>query len=98
MTWQIRIHKLVLTDDFCAIPLKEKETILKTIKKKLSFDPEAYGKPLTGEFKGLWRLRVGDYRVVYRMVKTEILVLVIKVGIRRDDRVYKELFQRLNKI
>ena len=61
-------------------------------------DPEAYGKPLTGQFKGYWRLRIGDYRVVYRIVKDEILVFVIKVGIRRDDQVYLELIKRLNKI
>ena len=85
MIWQIRIHHLVLSEDFISIPKSDTEVILKTIRKRLAIDPEAYGKPLTGQFKRYWRLRVGDYRVVYRIVKDEILVFVIKVGIRRDD-------------
>lgn len=48
-----------------------------------------------GEFSGYWRLRVGDYRVVYKISKDEVLVYVINVGIRRDDRVYRELLSRL---
>ena len=96
--WKIQIHKLVLSEDFAAMSRTNRETILKAVRKKLSIDPESYGKPLTGEFKGLWRLRVGDYRVVYRIAKDEILVFVIKIGIRRDDSVYQELSKRLKKL
>ncbi len=96
--WKIHIHKLVLTEDFEDLSRTNKEMILKALHKKLSLDPQGYGKPLTGEFKGLWRLRAGDYRVIYRIVKDEILVLVIKVGIRRDDQVYQELSARLKKL
>ena len=96
--WKIHIHKLVLTEDFAAISQTNKEAILKAIRKKLSLDPEGYSKPLVGEFKGLWRLRVGNYRVIYRIVKDEILVFVIKIGIRRDDKVYQELTTRLKKL
>ena len=31
-----------------------------------------------------YRLRVGDYRAIYRVIKKEILVLVIKIGHRKD--------------
>ena len=96
--WKIHIHKLVLSEDFAGISQTNKEIILKAVRKKLAIDPQGYGKPLTGEFKGLWRLRVGDYRVVYRIVKEEILVFVVKVGIRRDDKVYEELTKRLKRL
>jgi len=96
--WQIKIHPLVLKEDFDEISPPQQKTILNAIQKKLSLDPESYGRPLRGEFSGYWRLRVGDYRVVYRLVKDEVLVFVIKVGIRKDDRVYKELFSRLRKL
>ena len=68
------------------------------INKKLSLNPEAYGKPLSGEFQGLWRLRIDDYRAVYRVIKDQIVVLVIKIGIRKDDKIYQELFSRLEKL
>jgi mRNA interferase RelE/StbE len=97
MIWKIKIHHLVLRDDFNKLNAVDKETILKTLQKKLTIDPESYGKPLTGSLKGLWRLRIGDYRAVYRINKSEIIVLVIKVGIRKDDSVYMELVKRLKK-
>lgn len=96
--WRIKINRFVLEEDFKKIPPPDQKRILKVIRKKLSLDPEGYGKPLTGEFAGYWRLRIEDYRVIYRIQKEEIVVLVIKIGIRRDDQVYKELFARFKKI
>lgn len=96
--WHIKIHRLVIEEDFKRVPASGQKRILQAIHKKLTLDPQSYGKPLVGEFSGYFRLRVEDYRVVYRVIKEEILVLVIKVGIRRDDIIYKELFSRLKKI
>ncbi len=96
--WTIRIHRLIFNEDFKNIPLIQQKHILSTIQKKLSVDPQAYGKSLTGPFTGYWRLRIEDYRVIYRIVKDQVIVSVIKVGIRRDDKVYQELFARLRKL
>jgi mRNA interferase RelE/StbE len=98
MIWRVQLHKLVLTDDLSVLTALEKEMILKAINRKLSLDPEAYGKPLTGEFKGYWRLRVEDCRVVYRILKDQVLVFVVKIGDRKDDQVYRELTGRLKKL
>lgn len=98
MSWKIKIHPLALAEDFKKIDRSRQERIIADIQKKLSVAPEKYGKPLLGEFKRYRRLAVGDYRVVYRIIREEILVLVIKVGIRRDYTIYKELFARLKKI
>lgn len=38
---------------------------------------------LSGE-ESLWRIRVGDYRVVYQIQDAVLLVLVVKVGPRRE--------------
>ena len=35
-------------------------------------------------FKGLFRIRSGDYRIIYQVLHQELIVLVIKVGNRRD--------------
>lgn len=40
------------------------------------------GEVLSGKFRGLYKLRVGDYRVIYS--KTERGYLVLKIGHRRD--------------
>lgn len=40
-------------------------------------------KKLTGP-SGLYRLRVGDYRIAYQVLDGELVVLVVKVGDRRD--------------
>ena len=96
--WQIKIHRLVLKEDFSALHHTDQIFILKTIQKKLSIDPQAYGKPLKGEFSGYWRLRVSDFRIIYKISKEEVVVLIVKIGIRKDDRVYQEFFSRLKKL
>ena len=42
------------------------------------------GAALKGDLRGLRRLRVGDYRVVYEIRDEELVVLVIRVAHRRD--------------
>lgn len=98
IVYKIRIHRLVLTEDFKSISHPEQKNILKDIRKKLSIDPKNYGKPLLGDLKGYWRLRVKDYRVIYKIREDIIEVLIIKVGIRRDEEVYKKLLFRIKKI
>jgi mRNA interferase RelE/StbE len=40
--------------------------------------------PLTGDLAGFFKLRVGDYRVVYSIVQAERILVVQLVGHRRD--------------
>jgi len=47
-------------------------------------DPRHFGKPLVGDMKGLWRYRVGDYRIVARIEDDRLIVLVVTVGHRRE--------------
>jgi len=98
LIWKVKIHRLVLSEDFKAIAHADRKVILKTIHKKLTIAPQEYGKPLLGELKGYWRLRVGDYRVIYKIKEDTVEILVIKVGIRRDDEVYRRLIPRLKKL
>jgi len=50
-------------------------------------DPRLYGKPLTGNLKGLWRYRVGDYRLICSIHDMVLTIYVIEVGHRKE--VYK---------
>jgi mRNA interferase RelE/StbE len=47
-------------------------------------NPRRFGKPLTGDLKGLWRYRVGDYRIVAAIEDDRFIVLVVTVGHRRE--------------
>jgi mRNA interferase RelE/StbE len=47
-------------------------------------DPRQWGKPLQGEKRGLWRYRVGDYRLICDIQDEKITVIVLEVGHRKD--------------
>jgi mRNA interferase RelE/StbE len=47
-------------------------------------DPRHFGKELKANLAGLWRYRVGGYRILCQIRDGELLVLVIAVGHRRD--------------
>jgi mRNA interferase RelE/StbE len=47
-------------------------------------DPRGFGKPLTGDKVGLWRYRLGSYRVVCRIDDERGMVLVLRVAHRKD--------------
>ena len=51
--------------------------------KELKNNPEL-GKPLVGRLTGLWSLRIGKYRAIYNIKKTELLILVLKLGLRKN--------------
>ncbi len=47
-------------------------------------NPRCNGKALTGQLGGLWRYRVGDYRIICDIKDEELYVLVVKIGNRRN--------------
>lgn len=47
-------------------------------------NPRQWGKPLQGEKRGLWRYRVGDYRLICDIQDERITVLVLEVAHRKD--------------
>jgi mRNA interferase RelE/StbE len=55
--------------------------ILGKLERALTENPDA-GMPLAGEFRGLFKYRAGDYRVIYTKVPGGVLVL--RVGHRKD--------------
>jgi mRNA interferase RelE/StbE len=47
-------------------------------------NPRLFGKGLQGNKQGLWRYRVGDYRIICRILDDELIILVVKVGHRKN--------------
>ena len=95
VTYEVLIDEFVLKDDFKSIELHNQKKIIKAIRERLSTEPEKYGQPLRGDLKGYWKLRVGEYRVIYEILKDRVVVYVIKVGLRRNDEVYRAVLKRL---
>lgn len=67
-----------------------KRRIRMTIEKKLTVEPEKFGKPLRRSLKGYRKLRVGDYRVIFRI--EESFVKIFAIGHRSE--IYKETTKR----
>lgn len=64
----------------------EAARILATLEHRIATldDPRTLGSALTGELGGLWRWRIGDYRVIARIADERITILVVRVAHRRD--------------
>ena len=79
------VFKQSVTKDLRQIPKKDVKRILHRIK-KLSIEPRPTGvEKLSGQDR--YRVRQGAYRILYEIVNNELIVVVIKIGHRRD--VYK---------
>ena len=62
------------------------QEILRYLRERIagSPDPRQFGKPLRMNLAGLWRYRVGRYRLICRIEENCFVVLVMKVGHRRE--------------
>ncbi len=61
--------------------------ILRFLREKAANDPRGHGKPLRGVLREFWRYRVGKYRIMARLEDARLLVLVVRVGHRKE--IYK---------
>lgn len=76
--FQILYHPIVIKEDIPKLPARWKTRIQQAIEKKLVSFPAEYGKPLRRSLNGYRKLRVGDYRVVFRIRRKEVLIFAIK--------------------
>ena len=79
--YSIRIKRSA-TRDLEQIARQHRERIVHAID-RLGEQPYG-GHPLKGDLRGLRRIRVGDYRVVYELLYDELVVLVVRVAHRRE--------------
>ena len=85
--WEV-LYKKSVQKDLKKIPKKIKPLIKKAIEERLKFNPIYFGSPLRQNLKGLMKLRVGSYRIIYSIEKETVIVFVIKIGHRKE--VYKQ--------
>ena len=85
------IYHPEVKDDIRNIPANMKARICKAVEIRLQSDPILYGKPMRQSLEGYRRLRVGDWRVIYRVEGSTVIIL--KIGNRKN--VYNEVFRRI---
>ena len=87
MVWKINIDKRVLKDmqKLGKKPCAEIIAFLDELVQQEN--PRSRGKSLRHELKGLWRYRVGKYRIICEIQDKRLVVLAIAIGHRRE--VYK---------
>lgn len=64
------------------LPPKIRDVVLTFAFESLAVSPHRVGKPLVGEFKGLWSARRAEYRVVYEIDEDRTAVLIHRVAHR----------------
>ncbi|MDD2499964.1 MAG: type II toxin-antitoxin system RelE/ParE family toxin [Geobacter sp.] len=95
MTWHVIYHHDV-ADDLDQLGKYQARAVLKTIETRISAgEPDKTGKPLSGGLAGCRRIRTGDVRIVYRVHAEIIEVLIVAVGPRRNDEVYRTAGKRV---
>lgn len=94
MTWRVIYHHEV-ADDLRALGTYHARAVLKTIEERIrNGEPDKTGKPLSGELAGCRRIRSGDVRIVYRVNAEIIEILILAVGPRRDEEIYRTARKR----
>jgi len=82
--YSVEYLETVVNKDIPSLPNTIKRRIQKAIELRLMHDPVGYGKPLRYSLKGHRRLRVGDYRVVYRIDPERSKVIIVAIKHRKD--------------
>jgi mRNA interferase RelE/StbE len=94
MVWKVTLHPEV-QNDLRELGRVESRNLMAVINGRIIHgEPDKSGKPLHDSLAGYRRMRTGDTRIVYRVEKGKVEILIIAVGMRRDDEVYEKAGKR----
>ena len=91
LNFEVFYHTKVIKEDIRNLPPVWRDKVRFMIEEKLTVAPDFYGKPLRRSLKGYRKLRVGDYRVVFRINGNKVYILAIM----HRSVVYKKITKRL---
>jgi len=83
LSYKVRWHEDAL-EDLKSLDKKTQKKILRRLKEYLPQNPVSLGKPLRGIFKGFFRYRIGDTRIIYTLDHEDETVSILKIGDRKD--------------
>lgn len=75
--WAVEFRPAVAEVDLAALPRNLRSRVLRAIETRLTAEPARYGQRLRRSLAGFWKIRVGDYRVVYEILGTTVVVWAI---------------------
>lgn len=70
--------------DLAKIDRVKAKKIKNKVEIHLTTDPYNQGKPLVGNLKGQWSYRFSEYRVIYEIKQTKLLIIVVETGHRKE--------------
>jgi mRNA interferase RelE/StbE len=91
LPFELRYHPDVKAVDIPLLDARLRNRIKIAIETRLTTAPHQYGEPLRKTLHGYWKLRVGDYRVVFKIAGGDVWIF----GIIHRKRVYEEIIKRL---
>lgn len=77
MNFRLEYEISVVKEDIPRLSKSAKARIRAAIEQKLTARPEVFGKPLRKSLKGYRSLRVGDYRVIFRIADDTVKIFAI---------------------
>jgi mRNA interferase RelE/StbE len=85
MAWKVEISRLA-QKQLDNLDVTVSRRIVKFLRERVDKinDPRQIGDPLKGPLRDYWRYRVGDYRIVCLLEHDRLVVLVLRVGHRRE--------------
>jgi mRNA interferase RelE/StbE len=83
--WSVRIERKA-DRDLQRLGQQDRARVLRFLRERVATlpDPRALGAALRGPLSGRWKYRVGDIRIIADIRDTELIILVIEVGNRRE--------------
>ena len=85
MTWIVELDDAA-TKELRNLDKQAQGEILRHFRERIATDedPRRFGKPLSRELAGLWRYRVRNYRMICNIEDDKLVVLVLRIGHRKD--------------
>ncbi len=90
MGYEVELRPEVVGEDLVQLPTNIRARIIRAIESRLTTEPTRYGIRLRQSLGGLWKIRVGDYRIVYEIEGKKVTIWAI----RHRKNVYDEATRR----
>lgn len=85
MVWQVRLDKDA-EKQLRRLDPQDQRRLIKFLRERIasSASPRLLGEALKGPLRTLWKYRIGDFRLICDLQDEKFVVLVIKIGNRKD--------------
>lgn len=91
MDYRILYHPRVDSEDIPILPDTIKRRVKRAIDGRLATYPDLYGKPLRKGLHRFRKLRIGDWRIVYRIDDKDVIIFIIA----HRAKIYQHVFERV---